>query len=42
MDHFNRDTITNYCVVAEPNKVLVGEQNEWVANPLGPDQKNKD
>ena len=24
--------------VAEPDKVLIGELNEWVANPLGPDQ----
>ena len=24
--------------VAEPDKVLVGELNEWVANPLGPGQ----
>ena len=24
--------------VAEPDKVLVGELNEWVANPLVPDQ----
>ena len=24
--------------VAEPDKVLVGELNEWVAHPLGPDQ----
>ena len=23
------------CLVAEPDKVLVGELNEWVANPLG-------
>ena len=27
-----------YCLVAEPDKVLVGELKEWVANPLGPDQ----
>ena len=26
------------CVVAEPDKVLVGEINEWVANPIGPGQ----
>ena len=26
------------CLVAEPDKVLVGELNEWVANPLGPGQ----
>ena len=25
-------------LVAEPDKVLVGELNEWVANPLGPGQ----
>ena len=25
-------------MVAEPDKVLVGERNEWVANPLGPGQ----
>ena len=25
-------------MVAEPDKVLVGEVNEWVANPLGPGQ----
>ena len=28
----------NPCLVAEPDKVLVGEVNEWVANPLGPGQ----
>ena len=27
-----------FCLVAEPDKVLVGELNEWVANPLGPGQ----
>ena len=27
-----------HCLVAEPDKVLVGELNEWVANPLGPGQ----
>ena len=26
------------CLVAEPDKVLVGELNTWVANPLGPGQ----
>ena len=26
----------SHCLVAEPDKVLVGEVNEWVANPLGP------
>ena len=26
------------CLVAEPDKVLVGELNQWVANPLGPGQ----
>ena len=26
------------CMVAEPDKVLVEEINEWVANPLGPGQ----
>ena len=26
------------CLVAEPDKVLVGELNKWVANPLGPGQ----
>ena len=26
------------CLVAEPDKVLVGELNEWVANPLGQGQ----
>ena len=26
------------CLVTEPDKVLVGELNEWVANPLGPGQ----
>ena len=26
------------CLVAEADKVLVGELNEWVANPLGPGQ----
>ena len=26
------------CLVAEPDKVLVGELNKWVANPLGLDQ----
>ena len=26
------------CTVAEPDKVLVGELNKWVANPLGPGQ----
>ena len=25
-------------MVAEPDKVLVGELNEWVANPLGQGQ----
>ena len=25
-------------MVAEPDKVLVGELNVWVANPLGPGQ----
>ena len=25
-------------LVAEPDKVLVGELNEWVANPQGPGQ----
>ena len=25
-------------LVAEPEKVLVGELNEWVADPLGPGQ----
>ena len=25
-------------MVAEPDKVLVGELNGWVANPLGPGQ----
>ena len=27
-----------HCLVAEQDKVLVGELNEWVANPLGPGQ----
>ena len=31
-------TGTLVCLVAEPDKVLVGELNEWVANPLGPGQ----
>ena len=26
------------CLVAELDKVLVGELNKWVANPLGPGQ----
>ena len=26
------------CLVAEPDKELVGELKEWVANPLGPGQ----
>ena len=26
------------CLVAEPDKVLVRELNEWVTNPLGPGQ----
>ena len=26
------------CLVAEPDKVLVGELNKWVANTLGPGQ----
>ena len=28
----------NPCLVAEPDKVLVGGLNDWVANPLGPGQ----
>ena len=28
----------NVCLVAEPDKVLVRELNEWVTNPLGPGQ----
>ena len=31
-------SIVSLCLVAEPDKVLVGELNEWVANPLGPGQ----
>ena len=30
--------LSSPCLVAEPDKVLVGELNEWVANPLGPGQ----
>ena len=26
------------CLIAEPDKVLVRELNEWVASPLGPGQ----
>ena len=26
------------CLVSEPDKVLVGELNKWVSNPLGPGQ----
>ena len=29
------------CFVAEPDKVLVGELNEVVANPLGPGQTSE-
>ena len=31
-------SIKSYGLVAEPDKVLVGELNKWVANPLGPGQ----
>ena len=31
-------SIITVCLVAEPDKVLVGELNVWVANTLGPDQ----
>ena len=30
--------VAEECLVAEPDKVLVGELKEWVANPLGPGQ----
>ena len=32
---FNMDSP---CLVAEADKVLVGELNKWVAHPLGPGQ----
>ena len=34
----NSKSDTEVCLVAEPAKVLVGELNKWVANPLGPGQ----
>ena len=33
-----RPLLGDICSVAELDKVLVGELNEWVANPLGPAQ----
>ena len=34
--HLMYNKVPTDCLVAEPDKVLVGELNEWVANPLGP------
>ena len=38
LDRIQRTEKIENCLVAEPDKVLVGELKEWVANPLGPGQ----